>query len=96
MVLLTAKISAKKSRMAKYIEVFSLVTSDKELVELVEVKPKKVEVIWLVTNEGDESDEKEINVDSTTDYNSDKEFGGEEKKIASLYYGSVMNGKCGR
>ena len=55
--------------MASYIEVVSLVTSDEGAVELVERKPKEVEVILLVTSE-----EEGNTTGSTTDYDSDEEY----------------------
>ena len=56
--------------MARYVEVISLVTSDEELVELVEVRDRTPEVISLVTSEEETS----------TEYNSDEEYWRQRKK----------------
>ena len=60
--------------MARHIEVVSLVTSNEDVIELVEKKPKAVEVILLVASEEGNGE------GSTTDYDSDKEFWRERKK----------------
>ena len=65
--------------MSKYIEVISLVTSDEELVELVEVEAKTAEVISLVTSGEDENEKREEDVD-VTDYDSDEEYWRQRKK----------------
>ena len=76
LVLLTAEMTPEKKniteKMAKYIEVVSLVTSDEGPTELVE--RKKTEVISLVTSEEEDKST------STTDYDSDEEYWRQRKK----------------